>query len=204
MRADFIRVAIHARNTERVIKIAVEFLDFKFKKYKFKNKFPKRKISRSIHTFFINFQHKNFFKGEKMKLKLMLASLACVSALSADMIIAPSALPANAQSFIKQHFAGAQIALVEQDGDSFDVKLNDGTEVDFLLSGEWTKVDAKYKPIAANFVPANVLNKVKATQPNAGLIEVERKLGSYKFKFNNNMEVFADTNGNILGQKFDD
>ncbi|TQR34496.1 hypothetical protein DMB92_00600 [Campylobacter sp. MIT 99-7217] len=139
-----------------------------------------------------------------MKIKLALASLACAGALFADIVVAPTALPANAQNFVKQYFGGAQIALVKQDIDSFDVVLNDGTEIDFLINGQWKEVDAKYKPLNTAFLPQAVVAKVKAAQPNAAIIKVEKKINMYKFKLNNMMEVYADLNGNILGQKFDD
>ena len=135
--------------------------------------------------------------------KIFFASLACASVMFADMVVNASALPQNAQNFISSNFKGAQIGLVKQDVDSFDVTLTDGTEVDFIINGEWKEVDGKYKPIPTNFLPAQVVSKVKATQANASIFQVEKKINGYKFKFNNMMEVYTDFNGNILGQKLD-
>lgn len=47
------------------------------------------------------------------------------------------------------------------------------------------------------------MKKVSATQPNAQILEVDKEINGYKFKFNNNMEVYTDMQGNILGQKLD-
>lgn len=140
-----------------------------------------------------------------MKLKLILASLACgASFLLADMVVAPNALPANAQTFIKQNFPSNQIMLVKQDLDSFDVTLNDGTEIDFNINGEWIDVEGKYKPIPTGFLPQGIVEKVKAAHPNAAIVDAERKINGFKFKLNNMMKIYTDLNGNILGQKFDD
>lgn len=139
-----------------------------------------------------------------MKLKLALATLACVSSLLADMIVSPAALPQNAQAFLQANFPSTPVALVKQDVDSFDVTLQDGTEIDFIINGEWKEVDGKYKPIPTNFLSENLTARVKAAQPNAAIIEVSKKINGYKFKFSNRMEVYTDMNGNILGQKFDD
>lgn len=87
--------------------------------------------------------------------------------------------------------------------DSFDVTLTDGTKIDFNIAGEWTEVDGKYKAIPTSFLPANVVQKAKAAQPNAIILQVDREVMGYKFKFNNRMKVYTDTNGNVLGQKFD-
>ncbi|NDJ26969.1 hypothetical protein DMB95_02990 [Campylobacter sp. MIT 12-8780] len=140
-----------------------------------------------------------------MKLKLILASLTCgASFLLADMVVAPNTLPANAQGFIKQNFPAAQIMLVKRDLDSFDVTLNDGTEIDFNINGQWTSVDGKYKAIPTGFLGQAIVSKVRAAQPNAVIIDVDRKIGGFKFKLNNMMEVYTDMNGNVLGQQFDD
>lgn len=140
-----------------------------------------------------------------MKIKLALASLLCVSALYADdIVVAPSALPAAAQSFLSQHFKGANIALVKRDLNSFDVTLSDGTEVDFNINGDWTDVDGKYKPIPTSFLPNGVAAKVQAAHNGAAIIDAERQVSGFKLKLNNRMEVYTDAAGNILGQKFDD
>ena len=140
-----------------------------------------------------------------MKTKLALAALLSASVLYAqDMVIQPSQLPANAQSFLNTHFKGVGIGLAKKDLDSYDVTLTDGTEIDFVINGEWKDVDGKYKAIPLGFLPSVLVSKVQVSQPNAQIIQVEKEINGYKFKFNNNMEVYADFNGNILGQKFDD
>ena len=136
--------------------------------------------------------------------KVFLASLACASVMFADMVVNANALPQNAQNFLNSNFKGAQIGLVKQDIDSFDVTLTDGTEVDFIINGDWKEVDGKYKTIPTNFLPNQVVSKAQATQVNAQIIKVEKKINGYKFKFNNMMEVYTDFNGNVLGQKMDD
>lgn len=139
-----------------------------------------------------------------MKLKIaLLALLVGISSALADMVVPANQLPAAAQNFISTHFKGVSIGLVERDMNSFDVVLTDGTKIDFNINGEWTEVDGKYKPIPTGFVPSAVLSKVKATQQNFAIMKVDREYGGYKFKFNNGMKVYADNNGNILGQKFD-
>ena len=73
-----------------------------------------------------------------MKTKLALAALLSAGVLYAqDIVIQPSQLPANAQSFLNTHFKGVGIGLVKKDLDSYDVTLTDGTEIDFVINGEW-------------------------------------------------------------------
>ncbi len=138
-------------------------------------------------------------------MKLKIASLALLAGLStafADAVVPASQLPAAAKNFINTYFKGIAIGMVERDMDSFDVVLTDGTKIDFNINGEWTNVDGKYKAIPTGFVGAAAA-KAKATQPNAAIVEVDREYMGYKFKFNNRMKVYTDTNGNVIGQKFD-
>ncbi|EAH6694147.1 TPA: PepSY-like domain-containing protein [Campylobacter coli] len=137
-----------------------------------------------------------------MKLKLGLVALLGATVLFArDIIVPASELPRNAQDFISQNFKTAQIALVEKDIDSYDVTLNDGTEIDFIITGEWKEVDGKYKALPNSILP-NIMPKISASS-NAQIIEVSREINGYKFELSNQLKIYTDAQGNILGQKFD-
>lgn len=137
-----------------------------------------------------------------MKLKLGLAALLGATVLFArDIIVPASELPRNAQDFISKNFKTAQIALVKKDIDSYDVTLNDGTEIDFIIIGEWKDVDGKYKALPNSILP-NIMPKISASS-NAQIIEVSREINGYKFELSNQLKIYTDAQGNILGQKFD-
>lgn len=137
-----------------------------------------------------------------MKLKLGLAALLGATVLFArDMVVPVSELPKNAQDFISKNFKTAQIALVKKDIDSYDVTLNDGTEIDFIINGEWKDVDGKYKALPNTILP-NIMPKISASS-NAQIIEVSREINGYKFELSNQLKIYTDARGNILGQKFD-
>ncbi|HEH4740140.1 TPA: PepSY-like domain-containing protein [Campylobacter coli] len=137
-----------------------------------------------------------------MKLKLGLAALLGATVLFArDMVVPVSELPKNAQNFISKNFRTAQIALVKKDIDSYDVTLNDGTEIDFIINGEWKDVDGKYKALPNTILP-NIMPKISASS-NAQIIEVSREINGYKFELSNQLKIYTDAQGNILGQKFD-
>lgn len=138
-----------------------------------------------------------------MKTKFTFAALFCAVMLYAARVVVPaSALPHNAQTFINTYFKNAQIGLVKQDLGSFDVVLNDGTEIDFIINGEWKKIDGKYKPIPTDFLPPQIVSSAKAAQPNAQIFKVDKEMQGYKFKFDNGMQIYTDFNGNILEQRF--
>ncbi|EGB8909616.1 hypothetical protein H8P46_001768, partial [Campylobacter coli] len=124
-----------------------------------------------------------------MKLKLGLAALLGATVLFArDIIVPASELPRNAQDFISKNFKTAQIALVKKDIDSYDVTLNDGTEIDFIITGEWKEVDGKYKALPNSILP-NIMPKISASS-NAQIIEVSREISGYKFELSNQLKIY--------------
>ncbi|EFP0147502.1 hypothetical protein HLX26_001764, partial [Campylobacter coli] len=126
-----------------------------------------------------------------MKLKLGLAALLGATVLFArDIIVPASELPRNAQDFISKNFKTAQIALVKKDIDSYDVTLNDGTEIDFIITGEWKDVDGKYKALPNSILP-NIMPKISASS-NAQIIEVSREINGYKFELSNQLKIYTD------------
>ena len=141
------------------------------------------------------------------KLSILFISLMVlsVSSLFADDWVVPvSQLPANARSFIQKVFPDAQIFKVEKDGRKFDVKLSNGVSIDFLANGEWENIDSEYTPIPESAFPPAVIKALKASYPQAAIIDAEKEWGNYKIKLNNMMEVMVSGNGQIMGQKFDD
>ena len=140
------------------------------------------------------------------KLSIFLASLFILSASSlfADMVVPPSALPQQANTFIQRVFPGAQIWKVERDGRKFDVQLSNGVSIDFLGNGDWQNIDSEYAPIPDAAFPPAVLQAVKKAYPQAAIIDAEKEWGNYKLKLNNMMEIMVSGNGQIMGQQFDD
>ncbi|PCG19092.1 PepSY-like domain-containing protein [Brachyspira sp. G79] len=141
------------------------------------------------------------------KLSILFLSLMVLSASSLfadDWVVPPSALPANATSFIQRVFPGVQIWKVERDGRKFDVKLSNGVSIDFLGNGDWENIDSEYAPIPDAAFPPAVVQAVKNAYPQAAIIDAEKEWGNYKIKLNNMMEIMVTGNGQIMGQKFDD
>lgn len=138
-----------------------------------------------------------------MKFKLTLFALLFAGLAHADTMVSFNTLPQNARDFIQTHFKGSQVNLVTQDTDSFDVLLGDGVKIEFFINGDWKEVDGKYKAIPTEFLPPKVVENAKSAQPNAQIVEVDKKPYGIKLKFSNQMEVYTDASGSVIGQKFD-
>ena len=135
-------------------------------------------------------------------LSLLVASTAFVACGDDDddKVLNFNELPANAQSFINQHFSGVTVVRVEGDNDSYDVYL-DGFEVDFTKSGEWDSVKSRGKAIPASvlsLLPEGILTYVASTHAGATIIEIDKEAAFYDIDISLGLELIFDLNGNFL------
>lgn len=114
-----------------------------------------------------------------------------------------SSIPQNAQNFIKQHFPNIKVTFIERDWEDIEVYLENGTQIDFFPNGDWKEVKC-YGNMPNTILPANVMNTIKRTYPNAAIIKIEKQFTIFEIKLNNMMELYVDNNGQLLGQKWDD
>ncbi len=126
------------------------------------------------------------------------------SSLFADWVVSPESLPAKARNFVAQVFPDAQIWYVERDDGKYEVELSNGIKIDFLGNGDWKEIEAEYIGIPYNAFPANVANTIRNTYPQTVIISAEKKWGTYEIKLNNMMELYISSDGQLIGQKFDD
>lgn len=112
-------------------------------------------------------------------------------------------LPVNAQTIINQNFVRENILFVALDSEIFsteyEVKFNDGKELKFNGSGELIKVDCKYEPVPEVLIPVEVLNKVKASYPNAFIKEWKLDDGRWKAELNNGLELIFNRRYQLVG-----
>ena len=138
-------------------------------------------------------------------MKIVLAIIIFTSStLLADRIIPPESLPDRAKQFISGAFPDAQIWYVELDDGKYEVELSNGIKIEFLHNGDWKEIEAEYIGIPLNVFPPNVAKTIQNTYPQTVVISAEKKWGTYEIKLNNMMELYISSNGQLIGQKFDD
>lgn len=119
-----------------------------------------------------------------------------------DKIIPVTQLPAEAQTFIKTYFADKTVAYCKKDyegmGYKYEVKFNDGTEVDFDKKGVWDKVDCKFAAVPAALVPEIIANYVTANYPGASIVKIDKERYGYEIELSNDLELKFDRNGNLF------
>jgi hypothetical protein len=115
-------------------------------------------------------------------------------------------MPRVALDFLKTYFADSLVtsANIERDvlDTDYEVKLVDGTEIDFDGRGEWTEITNRRSGVAATMLPLKITEYVKANYPDAHYIKIERGSRKYEVKLTNGLELLFSLNGEMIG--FDD
>lgn len=113
-----------------------------------------------------------------------------------------SELPAQAQSFVQQHFNVADIAYIERERDGihneFTVYLKNSTKIEFDHRGNLESVDCEIYPVPEGIIPEVIANYLKQHYPNH--FAVKYSIGKYalEIELGNGMELLFDLDGKFL------
>lgn len=135
----------------------------------------------------------------KTKLFSMFIMLcATFSLYSQEVPVEQSQLPAEAKAFLKEHFKSKfhhAIKDVEGRSISYEVVLNDNTEIEFDEAGKWKEVEGKDGPIPTTFIQKQTLDYVKINHPKESIMKIERSPSEYEVKLGNGLEMKFDMMG---------
>lgn len=118
--------------------------------------------------------------------------------------LSPTKLPQSIKNFIKQNFSNASVVSAETDAyKEFDVRLSDGTEIDFDKNGRWEDIK-NYNGLSDSLVPSKAAEYIKNSYPNIKIIEIEAEGSNWEIKLQNSRELLFSYEGNFLNEKIDD
>ena len=119
-----------------------------------------------------------------------------------DKPIQVSQMPQKAQQFIKQHFAGSNIAMAKVESDflqkSYDVIFTDGNKVEFDKKGNWTEVNCKFVFVPRGITPSPIQKYPATNYPDAKVLKIERDKTDYEVKLSNGWELKFDSKFNLI------
>lgn len=114
-------------------------------------------------------------------------------------------LPQPAQVFVETYFTKADIAVIlyERDGlhNEYEVRLNNGTKMEFDYKGNMEKVDCKTRPVPAGIVPTPIVQYVETNHPTMFITEYSTDRRKQSVELNTEMEIEFDKAGNF--QRYD-
>ena len=108
--------------------------------------------------------------------------------------------------FVEQYFPQANILMVNAEWDEYEVRLSDGTQIEFNRKPEWEKIDCEhsttYPTVPAELVPEPIANYVNTNFVNQGIIKIEKKRKGWEIELSNELEI--KFNKNFAVTKIDD
>lgn len=107
-------------------------------------------------------------------------------------------LPTNAQEFISEHFKSEfhhAIKIVIDKNITYQVYLNNETEIDFSDAGRWLVVDGKNKPVPYTFIQKQILDYIKINHEGDAIVKVQRTDLNYKTKLSSGLDLHFDKLG---------
>lgn len=118
-------------------------------------------------------------------------------------------LPQKAQDFIQEHFPKAKIGMIKVDKHllkktDYDVKLVNGTKIEFSNAGKWTSVDCKTREVPQKIIMKPIRNYVAKNFPDVIIVKIEKKSSGYEIELSDGVELKFNLLGQFKSMKMDD
>ena len=108
--------------------------------------------------------------------------------------------------FVKTYFPKASVLIVKPEHDEYEVRLSDGTELEFTRNFEWKKIDCEhsntYTAVPAELVPEQIATYVKTNFADQSITKIEKKRRGWEIELSNELEI--KFNKNFVVTKIDD
>lgn len=114
-------------------------------------------------------------------------------------------LPEAAREMLEEHFPKAKVSMVKVDRHllkrtDYDVKLTNGTKIEFSNKGQWTHVDCKKKSVPSSLIPKAVASSVTKKYAGADIVRISRSSLYYVVGLSNGKELKYDKLGIFQGE----
>lgn len=114
-------------------------------------------------------------------------------------------LPEEAQQMLDEHFPKAKVSMVKVDRHllkktDYDVRLTNGTKIEFSNKGRWTSVDCKKKSVPESLVPKAIRGNVEKKYDGVKIVKISRSSLYYIVGLANGKELKYDRLGIFQGE----
>ena len=118
-------------------------------------------------------------------------------------------LPQTAQDMLQQYFPKAKIGMIKVDKHllkktDYDVRLVNGTTIEFSNAGKWTSVDCKTKEVPEGLIPKTIRNYVNKNFKDLKIVKIEKKSSGYEIGLSDGVELKFNLLGQYKGAKIEE
>ena len=116
-----------------------------------------------------------------------------------DNMVFAENLPNEVKNFVQLNFPRQSVAYAEKnvtdEGTTYEVMLNDGTEVTFNNNGAWGMVDCKIESVPASLMPTTLKSFVASQFVETKVVRIAKMIGGYVATLSNGIVLRLDQNG---------
>lgn len=119
-----------------------------------------------------------------------------------------SQLPESAQEFLTKYFPKSKVGMIKVDRHllkktDYDVKLVNGTKIEFNNAGKWTSVDCQTREVPQDLILKPIRNYVAKNFPDVKIVKIEKDFVGFDIELSDGVEVKFDRLGNFKSVDMD-
>ena len=86
----------------------------------------------------------------------------------------------------------------------YDVKLANGTKIEFNNAGKWTSVDCKTREVPEALVIRPIRKYIERNFPDTKIVKIEKKTFGFELELSDGIEVKFDRHGTFKSVEMND
>ena len=113
-------------------------------------------------------------------------------------------LPEEAKAMLTEYFPKAKVGMIKVDRHllkktDYDVRLVNGTTIEFNNKGKWTSVDCKTREVPEGLVMKPIRNYVKKNFDGLKIVKIRKKMSGYEIGLSDGVELKFNLLGSYTG-----
>lgn len=148
---------------------------------------------------------------KKLLFTLMLLFMAggAAHAIIDEYTISRDKLPQEAREMLDEYFPKAKIGMIKVDKHllkktDYDVRLVNGTKIEFSNAGKWTSVDCKSREVPEKLVPSAIRTHVRKNGNGAKIVSIVKKTSTYEVGLSDGVVMIFNRLGQFKSVKIVD
>ena len=145
----------------------------------------------------------------KKLLMVLLMVMACIGSASAFIdkyTLNREDLPEEARSFLNEHFPWAKVSMIKVDRHllkktDYNVKLVNGTKIEFNPKGKWTSIDCKKRSVPEALVTKPIRKYLDKNYAGNKVVNFDKKISGYEVGLCDGQELKFSLIGSFTGKK---
>lgn len=117
-------------------------------------------------------------------------------------------LPEEAQAMLSEYFPKAKVSLIKVDRHllkktDYDVRLTNGTTIEFTNKGKWTSVNCGKKAVPEALIPQTIRKYVAKNYSGVEIVSIRKRNAGYDIGLSDNIELRFNLLGQFKGVKME-